>query len=75
MDLLDYLKGSYPTAIEGRYGFAAKESAAETLKEIAIIRGCYKKGQELDYGKAASILMDDFRSGRLGRMTLEEPEN
>lgn len=75
LDLLNYLKDSYPTAIEGRYGFGQKEDALETLEEIAKIRGCYKKGQELDYSKAASILMDDFRSARLGRMTLEEPEN
>ncbi len=75
LDLLNYLKDSYPTAIEGRYGFGQKEEALETLEEIAKIRGCYKKGQELDYSKAASILMDDFRSARLGRMTLEEPEN
>lgn len=75
LDLLNYLKDSYPTAIEGRYDFGQKEDALETLEEIAKIRGCYKKGQELDYSKAASILMDDFRSARLGRMTLEEPEN
>ena len=75
LDLLNYLKDSYPTAIEGHYGFGQKEDALETLEEIAKIRGCYKKGQELDYSRAASILMDDFRSARLGRMTLEEPEN
>lgn len=75
MDLLDCLKHRYPVAIGGRYGFEAKERALETLEEIAKIRGCYKKGQELDYAKAASILLEDFRSGRLGRMTLEEPDD
>ncbi len=34
-------------------------------------RRCYKKGQEPDYEKAAAILVDDFRSGRIGRITLE----
>ena len=32
---------------------------------------CYGKGEELDTEKAAAILIDDFRSGKLGRMTLE----
>ena len=38
------------------------------------MRGCLKKGNELDYEKAARLLMDDFRSGKLGRITLEKPE-
>ena len=33
-----------------------------------------EKGNELDYEKAARLLMDDFRSGKLGRITLEKPE-
>lgn len=74
MDLLKFLKECYPDAIEKRYGFKQKEEALDTVEEIARIRGCYKKGQELDLGKASSILMDDFRSGRLGRMTLENPD-
>lgn len=36
-------------------------------------RGCYTKGENLDLKKAADIVTDDFRSGRLGRMTLERP--
>ena len=33
------------------------------------------KGNELDTEKAAKLLLDDFRNGRLGRITLETPEN
>lgn len=73
IDFLEYIKDDYPEAIEGRYGFCKKEKPMDNLEEIARIRGCYKKGQELDITKAAAILMDDFRTGRLGRMTLEEP--
>ena len=50
-----------------------KKMAYEILKEIAEIRKCYAKAQELDYDKAAGIFVDDFRSGRLGRITLEYP--
>jgi ribosome biogenesis GTPase A len=43
------------------------------LEEIARSRGCFLKGESLDLKKASGILLDDFRSGRLGRMTLEHP--
>lgn len=72
MDLLSFLKRAYPHALESRYGFLQKEDELENLQEIARIRGCRKKGQELDLTKAAAMLMDDFRGGRLGRITLEE---
>ena len=46
----------------------------DILQFIAKSRGCLKKGEELDTEKAAYLLMDDFRAGRLGRISLEEPE-
>ena len=72
-DLLNCLKESYPNSIPERYKIDWQESAADTLKEIARIRGCFSKGENLDFKKAADILIDDFRSGRLGRMTMERP--
>ena len=41
--------------------------------DIARVRGCLLKGEELDLKKAADIVTDDFRGGRLGRITLEAP--
>ena len=38
------------------------------LEAIAEKRGCLLKGKGLDYSKAAGILIEDFRSGRLGRL-------
>ena len=70
-DLLEVLKDLYPNAVTERYGVTWRESSAETLGEIARSRGCIRKGEELDLKRAADILTDDFRSGRLGRMTLE----
>ncbi|MFQ8840971.1 MAG: hypothetical protein ACLR8P_08675 [Clostridium fessum] len=46
----------------------------EILREIARARSCLLKGSELDTKKAAGFLLDDFRSGKLGRVTLEVPE-
>lgn len=70
-DLLDALRELYPDAVTVRYGGEWKEKPAEMLEEIARSRGCLQKGESLDLKKAADILTDDFRSGRLGRMTLE----
>lgn len=72
-DLLGCLKELYPGTVCGRYGIQWQENFTETLEEIARSRGCYIKGENLDLKKAADILLDDFRSGRLGRMTLERP--
>ena len=47
----------------------------ENLRGIAESRHCLVKGNELDTEKAAKLLLDDFRNGRLGRITLETPEN
>ena len=45
---------------------------ASVLEGIAVIRGCMKKGGQTDTARAAGLLLEDFRSGRLGRITLEE---
>ncbi len=72
-DLLKSLQDLYPDSVTGRYGITWKEEAAVTLEEIARSRGCFLRGEVLDLKKASGILLDDFRSGRLGRMTLEHP--
>ena len=70
-DLLGCLKEWYPDAVCNRYGIQWQKTFAETLEEIARNRGCFIIGENLDLKKAADILLDDFRSGRLGRITLE----
>ncbi len=44
------------------------------LMEIARVRGCLMKGAELDLLKAANILLENFRNGKLGRLSLENPD-
>lgn len=41
---------------------------------MAELRSCKLRGNELDINKAASLIIDDFRSGKLGKITLEFPE-
>ena len=47
----------------------------EDLRGVAESRCCLLKGNELDLEKAAKLLLDDFRNGRLGRITLEKLDN
>ena len=73
LELLSLLEKEYPGAAARRYGISEEGKPAEVLERIAQVRGCLKRGGELDWEKAAALLMDDFRSGRLGRITLEVP--
>jgi len=70
-DLIQVLKERYPKAIAERYNITIQDTNADTLREIAESRKCYAKGDNLDLEKAAAILIEDFRSGKLGRITLE----
>lgn len=72
--LIAYLKGRYPGALEKRYEVSEGGEALAVMEEIAKVRGCVKKGDELDYAKTAGIIFDDFRSGKTGRITLEWAE-
>ena len=71
LELISYLCKNYPGALEKRYNIAEKGLPVEILGEIAKVRGCLKKGEELDYTKATGILFEEFRSGKIGRITLE----
>lgn len=72
--LITYLKERYPGVLEKRYGVSEGREALAVMEEIAKVRGCVKKGDELDYAKTAGIIFDDFRSGKTGRITLEWAE-
>ena len=72
-DLLSCLKELCPKAVEERYGILWQETLPLTLEEIARSRGCFTKGESLDLKKASGLLTDDFRKGKLGRITLERP--
>ena len=72
--LITYLKERYPGVLEKRYGVSEGGEALAVMEEIAKVRGCVKKGDELDYAKTAGIIFDDFRSGKTGRITLEWAE-
>ncbi|MDE7252680.1 MAG: ribosome biogenesis GTPase YlqF [Acetatifactor sp.] len=85
-DLIRVVMQLYPQVLAQRYGWeeswpegdSGKQpqslteiEAAGLLERIAVSRNCFSKGEEPDLPRAAALLIDDFRSGRLGRMTLE----
>ena len=72
--LIQNLKNSYLDLLEKRYDITMDEDAYDTLKKIAIARKCLQKGELPDVDRASSMLLEDFRSGKLGRITLERPE-
>ena len=72
--LLEKLKKDYPGFLEKRYGISEEGTPLETLEAIAKARGCLKRGEELDYVKASGLIFDDFRGGKIGRITLEWAE-
>lgn len=73
-ELVKFLKESYPGVLEEKYSIPEVQDTYECLANIAQSRHCLVRGSELDTEKAASILLDDFRGGKLGRITLEKPE-
>jgi len=72
--LLDYLLHAYPERLKERYGsgLALSESVA-TLEEIGRLRGCLGGGGLVDFDRAGRLLLQEFRQGLLGGITLETP--
>lgn len=74
IELIAILQKKYPGLLAQRYEVSEEQTPVEILGEIAKNRNCVKKGGELDYSKAAALVVDEFRNGRLGKITLEFPE-
>lgn len=72
--ILIYLQKHYQGKICERYETEESGDAYAMLKEISIQRKCFLKGEEPDLLRTSRIIVDDFRGGRLGRITLESPE-
>lgn len=73
-EFIGFLIENYPGVLRERYGIEETGDQVQLLEAIAVSRNCKKAGDRLDYDKAAMLLLEDFRGGRLGRLTLELPE-
>jgi ribosome biogenesis GTPase A len=64
----------YPALVMARYGLDEVPATPEALLvAIGKRRGCIKSGGVVDYHKAGDILVHEFRTGALGRITIEDP--
>ena len=69
------LQGRYAAQLEARYGFSGNDiDAVGVVEAIARRRGLLMRGGAADFGKAAMVLLQDYRDGKLGRISLETPE-
>lgn len=74
LDFIDFMVEHYPGKLHDMYGVSEDEKDTEILRAIGEVRKCLKKGEEVDYEKAAALLLDDFRNARIGNISLEFPK-
>ena len=74
-DIIDFLKNNYGGRLAERYGVEEVSDNFAILEAIGKARGCLIKGGEIDYTKASNIVIDEFRSGKLGNITIETVNN
>jgi ribosome biogenesis GTPase A len=73
--LSDFLLKQYPGTLLERYDLASlPETEFEFLELMGARRGCLRAGGQVDLEKVSSILINEYRSGQLGPITLETPE-
>ncbi|MBM6949484.1 ribosome biogenesis GTPase YlqF [Mordavella massiliensis] len=73
-EFIRFMQQSYPGVLAQKYAIGEDTGVWEVLERIAVSRHCLVRGSEPDLEKAAGLLLDDFRDGRLGRLTLEYPD-
>ncbi len=72
LKLIEKLGREYPKLLEERFNISLKENPLENMEEIAKKRGAIMRGNEIDYSRVTDIILDEFRKGTIGRITLEK---
>jgi ribosome biogenesis GTPase A len=73
--LLERLILNFPSLVERRYGIEINDDTGlDVMSKIAKKRGCIVRGGEVDYTKVCGIILDEFRKGVIGNITLELPK-
>ncbi len=75
MELIEILQEKYPRQLEERYKLDCIDGKMplEIYEEICRKRGFIMRGNEFDYTRCAAVLLDEFRGGKIGRISLEVP--
>ena len=73
----ELLAKRYPELLTARYKVSdiLLDNGVTLIEKIGAARGCVKKGGILNYQKAAEILIRELRAGKIGRISLETPED
>ncbi|HAR91476.1 MAG TPA: ribosome biogenesis GTPase YlqF [Eubacterium sp.] len=62
---------NYPDILKNRFNIEGNEDVVEEMYQVADVRNCKLPGNKLDLDKASKIILDEFRSGKLGKITLD----
>ena len=73
-NFIEYIKDNYCNILSERYMIENVGDSNEIIEKIAELKKSIKKGGEPDIDKTCRLILDDFRSGKLGRISLELPE-
>lgn len=71
--LLETLAEKFPAGLIERYKISLSTDGRELLNQIGLKRGCLRKGGVIDTEKVLRLVLSEFRAGKLGRVTLDEP--
>lgn len=71
LKLVEFLQNNYPNLLQERYGVEISPMPLETMESIARKRGAIMKGNEIDYTRVTDLILDEFRKGTIGKITLE----
>lgn len=75
LELIKVLQEDYPELLEERYKLETLgETALETMEKIAEKRGFIQSGKRIDYERTGRTVLDEFRAGTIGKITLEKPD-
>ena len=76
LELIKVLLQDYSSLLEARYKVEEiSEDGLEAMEQIALKRGFIFPGKRIDYERTAKTVLDEFRGGKIGRITLERCEN
>lgn len=76
LELVKVLQADYPDLLMERYKLdEICEEALDTMEAIAKKRGCILPGKRIDYERVANVLLDEFRAGTIGKITLEKVDH
>lgn len=73
LELIAFLNEHYKAQFQTRYQIDMEGEPYEVLERLCIKRGCISKGEKPDILKGANLLLDEFRAGKIGKLSLEFP--